>query len=270
MSPQYSLCFFVSLVCVGLWSACTSSPETATDKTSLEELATTSITLPYELLLEPSVLRSKTEITVPNDLVLKGEQQYQAFSLRGTLAPILAQIADTTKLELIFVCSDGYEANMKLSTALSHEGYIAFGGWPKSEDAKFAPYYLVWTDTNAHQNKKLVWPFAVISIRLSNLQNEFKAALPNDESLYAGFELFKQHCIKCHGINKAGGNMGPEFNYPKSITEYWQKEDVWAFIQAPQSYRYSSQMPPQVGLNRDDFEQIYAYLQGMKGHHPPS
>lgn len=228
------------------------------------------LTLAHEFALETSVLRSNTPITVANDLVLKGEQKYQAFSLRATLSPIVEQLADTSNLEVIFVCSDGYEANMKLADALRYEGYIAHEGWPASQNAKFAPYYVVWTDEGASKNKRLPWPYGVLSMRLISSVDEFSAAIPTDSMYYAGFTLFKQRCIKCHGINKVGGVLGPELNYPKSITEYWQKEDIWNFIQSPQSYRYSSQMPPQSDLSRDDFEKIYGYLQAMKGYHPPS
>ena len=58
--------------------------------------------------------------------------------------------------------------------------------------------------------------------------------------------------------------MGPEFNFPKSITEYWKKEDIYNFLRNPQSYRYSAKMPA-VKLSREDFEEIYGYLKAMKG-----
>ncbi|MEL7534425.1 MAG: cytochrome c [Bacteroidota bacterium] len=228
------------------------------------------LALPHEFKLETSVLRSKSEVKISEDLVLKGEQTYQAFSLRATLSPILEQLEDTTNLELIFVCSDGYEANMKLSDAMKSEGFIADGGWPAAQNAKFTPYYVVWGIEGASKNKKLPWPYGVLSIRLTRSADEFMAAIPPDTVHFAGFEIFKQRCIKCHGINKVGGVLGPELNYPKNITEYWQKEDIWAFIKAPQSYRYSSKMPPQTDLKREDFEKIYAYLVAMKGYQPAS
>ncbi|MEM6343800.1 MAG: cytochrome c [Bacteroidota bacterium] len=239
-------------------------------KESVKTSTSSTLSLPHEFVLEPSVLRRKSAVKIEEDLVLKGEQSYQAFSLRRTLIPILEQLADTAKLEVIFVCSDGYEANMKLTEALRAEGFIAFEGWPAAQNAKFAPYYVVWADEGAAKNKKLPWPYAVTSIRLTRSEDEFMAALPPDSVHYAGFELFKQRCIKCHGINKVGGILGPELNYPKSITEYWGKEDIWAFLQAPQSYRYSSKMPPQLGLTREDFEKIYGYLVSMQGVHGDS
>jgi cytochrome c2 len=72
--------------------------------------------------------------------------------------------------------------------------------------------------------------------------------------------------MKCHGINKVGGVMGPEFNYPKNITEYWDTEDIWAFVQNPQSFRYSSSMPAQTDLKREGFDEIIAYLEVMKDY----
>jgi cytochrome c2 len=57
--------------------------------------------------------------------------------------------------------------------------------------------------------------------------------VPNDENIAflfpkenskADYELFKKN-VTCHAINKIGGNMGPELNYPKSVTEYWNKSN---------------------------------------------
>ncbi|MEL6652723.1 MAG: cytochrome c, partial [Bacteroidota bacterium] len=116
-------------------------------------------------------------------------------------------------------------------------------------------------------NKDLTWPYAVTDIRLSKAGEEFLAAMPPDEAHLEGFELFKHTCIKCHTVNKVGGSMGPELNFPRNITEYWQKEDIWAFVQSPQSFRYNSKMPPMANLEREEFELIYGYLSSMVGQH---
>ena len=156
-------------------------------KATVEASTPTALNLPYEFPLEESVLRSQSEVKIEEDLVLKGAQSYQAFSLRATLIPILERLEDTANLEVIFVCSDGYEANMKLKDAMKSEGFIAYEGWPAAQNAKFTPYYVVWAVQGAALNKKLPWPYGVLSIRLTRSADEFMAALPTDSIHYAGF-----------------------------------------------------------------------------------
>ena len=92
-------------------------------------------------------------------------------------------------------------------------------------------------------------------------------ALPNSENSAAvkGFDTFSNHCLPCHSINGDGGNLGPEFNYPKSMTEYWQESDFAAFAKNPKSYRISSAMYPKDYLTDAEFKSIWAYLKDMAG-----
>ena len=76
----------------------------------------------------------------------------------------------------------------------------------------------------------------------------------------AGFGYFEQYCIKCHSVNKIGGNVGPELNYPRNITEYWEVENIWAFVKDPQSFRYNARMAPVTPLTRAEFDKIIAYF----------
>lgn len=236
-------------------------------ETPVQQIA---LTLPYTLPLNAQTLRGDTTITLAQDLFFKEEKSYQAFSLRQTLLPWVEQLADTTDLDVIFTCSDGYEPSMPLATVLANEGFLAYQDldqtgqpWPDSVAEKFAPYYLVWTHLKGPE-AGFHWPYGLVSIRFNQHSTEFAAATPTTEAALPGFALFKNNCMKCHSINKVGGELGPEFNYPQNITEYWDKETIWAFVRAPQSFRYNSKMPPQPGLSREDFDAIYAYLIQMK------
>jgi mono/diheme cytochrome c family protein len=213
-----------------------------------------------------------TIITIEHDEFFKQKKRYKAYPLAPILKPLLAKVKDTTNLRVTFTCTDGYAPNMNLSKVLSHDAYLAVqdldqaGGkdWADSLANKFRPYYLVWRDA-LEGDAGFAWPYGVAEIRIASFFYDFADAFPlHNPSAQKGFQLFQIHCMKCHSINKIGGVMGPEFNYPKSITEYWEKEDIYNFLSNPQSFRYSAKMPA-VKLSREDFEEIYGYLEAMKG-----
>jgi mono/diheme cytochrome c family protein len=183
----------------------------------------------------------------------------------------LAKIKDTSNLQISFICLDGYAPSMRLSKVLNGEAYVATRDeslpagkdWPDSLADKMRPYYLVWQGI-APEDETYTWPYGLADIRIATFFEEFAGAYPlHDAKAAKGFDLYQLHCRKCHSINKVGGIMGPEFNYPKSITTYWQKEDIWQFLQNPQAYRYSAKMPPVAHLQREEFEEIYVYLQSI-------
>ena len=213
-----------------------------------------------------------TLITIEHDEFFKRKKRYKAYPLAPILKPLLAKIKDTTNLRVTFTCTDGYAPNMNLSKVLNHEAYLAVQDqaqaglgkdWADSLANKFRPYYLVWR--NAPKGEAgFAWPYGLAEIRIASFFHDFADAFPlHNTAAQKGFQLFQIHCMKCHSINKIGGVMGPEFNYPKSITEYWKKEDIYNFMRNPQSYRYSAKMPA-VGLSRGEFEEIYDYLLEMR------
>lgn len=213
-----------------------------------------------------------TIITIEHDEFFKQKKRYKAFPLALILRPLLAKVKDTTNLRITFTCTDGYAPNMSLSKVLSHQAYLAVQDqdqvksgkdWADSIAQKFRPYYVVWQGT-PEGDASFAWPYGVAEIRIASFFHDFADAFPlHNPAAQKGFALFQIHCMKCHSVNKIGGVMGPEFNYPKSITEYWKKEDIYQFMRNPQSYRYSAKMPP-VGLSEAEFEEIYGYLKAMK------
>lgn len=214
-----------------------------------------------------------TLITIEHDEFFKQKKRYKAYPLASILKPLLAKVKDTTNLRVTFTCTDGYAPNMNLNKVLSHEAYLAvqdldqaeFGkNWADSLANKFRPYYLVWRDVS-EGDAGFAWPYGVAKVRIASFFYDFADAFPlHHTAAQKGFQLFQIHCMKCHSINKIGGVMGPEFNDPKSITEYWKKEDIYNFLRNPQSYRYSAKMPA-IDLSKEDFEEIYGYLVEMNG-----
>ena len=229
-----------------------------------------------EELLKAGKFPQDTQITITYDHFFKQAKRFKAYSLAAILKPLVDHIKDTSNLRITFTCTDGYAPNMNLSKVLNNEGYIVVQDldqasgkdWADSLATKFRPFYLVWQGIGK-TDETFAWPFGLAEIRIASFFEDFADAYPvHNKAAQKGFNLFQLHCMKCHSINKVGGVMGPEFNYPKSITEYWKKEDIWNFLRNPQSYRYSAKMPAIGNLSSEEFEEIYGYLKAMKGVKP--
>jgi cytochrome c2 len=225
----------------------------------------------------PLEIEKQQPLFVHDDPYFKKNKHYQVISLRYLLQKylLLHNNMDTTSALLVFECVDGYKPTIPLQLALEQDGFIAIKDeeaelnqyWTNEVKDKFTPYYLVWTSSSSNLliEKELAWPYGLYKISLSYFSEEYAAVFPKEHPEFVeGFNLFKSNCMKCHSINKVGGNLGPELNYPKNITEYWDKEDIWQFIQSPQSYRYNSKMPSMDKLARTDFEAIIGYISHMK------
>ena len=222
--------------------------------------------------LDKSELDGDTTIRVEYDPFFKKAITYRAYPLASNLREVLDQSIDPGSLQLIFECVDGYQPHMPLERVLDGQGYLAYQimdlpsgtDWPDSVANKMGPFYLVWPQ--AKGDKRYVNPYGLAKIHIAPTEDALGPAMPESSALMEGYELFSSTCMKCHSINKVGGTMAPEFNHPRNITEYWTKENIWAYTQDPTSFRYNSQMPPMKGkLSRNQFEKIYAYLLGMKG-----
>jgi mono/diheme cytochrome c family protein len=58
-----------------------------------------------------------------------------------------------------------------------------------------------------------------------------------------GYERFKTHCVACHSVNGVGGRVGPELNFPTSVTEYVRPEWLRRWLLDPTSVRARTAMP---------------------------
>lgn len=182
-----------------------------------------------------------------------------------------------------FTSQDGYQPVIPVESILSGSGVIATGekgysGFCKlqrknGETIDPGPFYLVWGNNNIQNLKEdpwLSWPWQITGIELTGLAREFPHSAPpifSGEVAKQGYLAFRQHCIKCHSINGDGGNVGPELNYPVSVTEYWKEEWLARFIADPQSIRANSKMIPfyRGVKNREEVvSSIIAYLKAMK------
>jgi cytochrome c2 len=218
-------------------------------------------------------------ITVPDDPVYHARKRYEAVPLETVLRQIPGYAnASPTQTQVVFECADGYKPSMPVAKVLSRKAYLAVRDaeatkgqtWqPLVKDGQpkeIAPFYVVYTDVPA-DDETFKWPYNLVKISLVPLDDELKALYPaDDETLAKGYGLFKTNCLTCHALNRVGGQMGPELNVPKNVTEYWQPDHLKAFIQNPASYRAGVKMPRLAHLSEDDVQEIIRYLGYMAQH----
>jgi len=212
-------------------------------------------TIEISALVRNSELKTLT-INIPTDSIIRS---YQGVSL----IPLLDAVFDSqwkTRDAIKLTSSDGYQPIIPVPVILKYNGMIAIGensrgvfsplARSNGETVDPGPFFLVWEniqDVAAKKEPWLSWPWQLTTLELTSFEREYPHSSPpsaSPESVKKGFLRFRQHCIKCHAINGDGGNIGPELNYPVSVTEYWQPEWLIRFIADPQSVRANSKMIP--------------------------
>jgi mono/diheme cytochrome c family protein len=182
--------------------------------------------------------------------------------------------------EVVLTASDGYAPSMPLEFLLDDQAVLVFAESGK-KDFDFAlvaqgkamvspaPFYLVWKQGKAVE-KTRPWPYQLVKLELVSFQQRYPKLYPTNatqnSAAYQGFLLFKQSCISCHSINLQGGELGPELNAPKNVTEYWTDDHLKAFIPNASGYRYKSKMPTFPQFSDKDIEHLVAYLKHMKSY----
>lgn len=219
-------------------------------------------------------LKSKLRIhTVKiDDPVYKKEKEFEGFDLSEVFA--LAG-ADGKADEIVFTAIDGYAPNMPASTLQAHKGYLVFqekGGKPFGKVAQGkamvspGPFYVVWEEGRKLEHV-VPWPYQLAKIEAVDFAKKYPKVFPRDANAneMKGFGLFKAQCMKCHSVNLEGGDIGPELNIPRNVTEYWDKKTLAEFIHKPSSFRARSKMPDFENLSKDDVQNVVAYLKKMSG-----
>jgi cytochrome c2 len=218
-------------------------------------------------------LGNDTVVTVANDPVYHKTKKYQAVNALTLIATeIDLSKIDTKGTKIVFECMDGYKPEMPLALFLASKPYLAFRDvdakrtdWePISKNGNkmdAAPFYLVYTDAPANDDH-YKWPYNLIKIHLEPIDKSKTALYPKDPSKVAGYTLFQNQCITCHAINGIGGEMGPELNYPKSVTEYWIEAELVNYIINPASFRNKVKMPT-LGITKQQSQEIVGYLKYM-------
>ncbi len=274
---------FVQIVMIGiLLSGCSSPANPEPASTQKQDHHAGIDTSGYQIIIDLQVLEQNNLLPKADTIAIKQDphfkdiqKKYIGFSLEALLKMAFDRFPlDTAHAILHFECSDGYTPTMPLSFAYgTNKSFVVSSDadappgkkWTAGFE-KFAPYYIVWQEYIPSEHR-YVYPYNLLKIKILSLTKEFEHVYPfQAEEMVRGFNLFSQNCMKCHAINGVGGVMGPEFNYPKNITEYWTDEHIIAFAKNSQSFRLNSKMPPVQDVSDEDFKEIIKYLKFIAKH----
>jgi cytochrome c2 len=273
---------FISFLLICSFISCNQKKEQELDKSNMNSTSTSTIDKlakqsEYQIdlldLKTNKKLGKDTVVIVANDPVYHKTKKYQAVNALILIATeIDLSKVDIKSTKIVFECIDGYKPEMPLELFLATKPYLAFRDvdakrtdWePISKNGNkmdAAPFYLVYTDAPANDDH-YKWPYNLIKIHLEPIDKSKTALYPKDPSKVAGYTLFQNQCITCHAINGIGGEMGPELNYPKSVTEYWIEAELVNYIVNPASFRNKVKMPT-LGITKQQSEEIVGYLKYM-------
>jgi len=226
-------------------------------------------------LQEKNKLGKDTIVTIINDPVYHKTKKYQAVNALTILKnKIDLNKIDIKNTKIVFECSDGYKPEMPLELFLNTKPFLAFkdvdapkgSKWEKilkgGNEMNADPFYLVY-ESISEKDSRYKWPYNLIKIHLEPLTGSTKELFPSDnKKVETGYNLFQKQCITCHAINGIGGTMGPELNYPKSVTEYWIEKELVNYIVNPASFRHKVKMPT-LGITKQQSQEIVDYLKYM-------
>ena len=187
--------------------------------------------------------------------------------------------------ELVFECADGYRAAVPVARFLEHRAYLAFARADADfaidkpvagevERTSLAPAYLVWEnllDAQVRSEGDWGWPYQIVRVTLASAGERYARMAPPtgaDERVVHGFATFRRYCSRCHAINGEGGEVGPELNYPASVTEYLEPTWLRRWIDAPLTVRHGTPMPglpPGIPEREAALDDLIAYLTAMAG-----
>lgn len=216
-------------------------------------------------------------VTVNDDPVYHKTKKFNALPLKELLEKFSSiENLNAANTKVVFECEDGYKPEMPLEKLLSAKAFLAVSDVDAPEGReweqilkdghamKAEPFYLIYAGVSP-KDGDFKWPYNLVKIHFAPLNENDAMLVPKDATAMTGYNLFKKHCQTCHAINKIGGKMGPELNFPKSVIEYWKIEDLKAFIQNPASYRNDVKMPT-LGIKPTEVTEILKYLEYMSKH----
>jgi mono/diheme cytochrome c family protein len=228
----------------------------------------------------------RKHVTTRGDPAYGGERRFEAWPLAKLLEETLDFPVEAEGIVIQFIAQDGYRATVPLKDLPLEDGYVAFRRSDTPEDERWpafekgdsnvtpAPFYLIWSSSSHSDNRP--WAYKLVRIKWEHDSSLWGDAVPprhhagdtgTSQTMRAGFEVFRKHCIKCHSVNLSGGAVGPELNVPMNVTEYWQIDHLRSYIRNPSSYRADAEMPSMATqLSGAAMSNLLTYLRGMAQH----
>ena len=230
-----------------------------------------------------------------DDYYLHRKVRYRAISLPALLRALSAEAGQFD--EFVFRCADGYlahvsradfeagkldnfylaygESTRRAQPGAATDGILTPGEKGDSFSSKIMqgkaaispePFYAVASEKESFRT--LSWPYEIVAIELLDFKKTFPALyVPGmEKSAVAGFDLFRKECLKCHSLNLQGGDIGPELNVPRNITEYRDEAFLKSFIRNASAYRAKSRMQSFAHLTDAQIGDVIAYLKLMRRH----
>jgi len=262
------------LLCLFIFSflSCNQKKEQKVKTTTVVQ---TEIKLDLLDLQAKNKLGKDTIVIIANDPVYHKEKKYKAVSA----SHLIQNEIDLTKFDpkntkIVFECVDGYKPEMPLQLFLKANPYLAFEDVDAPKGKKWEaiikdgnemnaePFYIVYPSVS-EKDSRYKWPYNLVKMYLEPLNKSTIELYPlKNRKLQSGYNLFKNQCLTCHSINGIGGTMGPELNYPKSVTEYWKENELVDYIVNPASFRNKVKMPT-LGITKQQSQEIVDYLKYM-------
>ncbi len=208
-----------------------------------------------------------------DDAFYKTRKRYKAVPLKDLLTAAYGGTWGENALgEVFFDALDGYRSHAKVSVLMNDGGMIAFADadapdWkPMPSGVVPGPFYLVWTGPEQTAKKAFPWPWQIMSVKMTILEDEYPKALPKGaapgSAAVRGWTIFKRSCISCHSMSGAGGTVGPDLNEPRGITRYQRKPFLRDFIRKASSFR-RTKMPDFDDLEPAELDDVMAYFDHM-------
>ncbi len=209
-----------------------------------------------------------------DDPYYKKHKEYKAFMLADLLQFAFGEnLSSGDYSEVVFKAADGYESVTGKSRLLEDGGYVVFEDtqfpdWETIDDKKVkpAPFYIVWTGNGQYDENGYPWTWQLSTVELVSFSDRYPEVYPagadKNSPIFAGFNIFKENCVKCHSMNKEGGRVGPDLNAPRSIVSYRSEFMIKEMIVHPSRYRYTK-MPDFDELNRFDLDNLLEYFNYM-------
>ena len=224
--------------------------------------------------------RPAARIIEVDDSFYKKRKRFRAVPLKDLLTAAYGGSWGENALgEVFFDALDGYRSHAQVAVLMNNGGMLAFadadaGGaeWEPmpGRGVKPGPFYLVWTGPEQGPKKGFPWPWQVVGVKMTILEDEYPKALPKgaapDSVAVKGWNTFRRLCISCHAMSGDGGTVGPDLNEPRGITRYQSRRFLKAFIRRPSSFR-RTKMGDFDELESRDLDELLAYFDHMSKLH---